>query len=229
MSDGADIDVPCAALAAAEARADAMEAEAATARAEAARAQADASGTAAVVATLKLEVEKLRRALHGQRSERQARLLDQLERRLEEVEAAATEDELAAERAAARSGLSPSPPPRHHPGRKPFPAHLPRERAVVEAPRACGARGARGSGRIVKLGEGITETPEVGRRRWKVIQTVRERFACRDRERITRPPAPVHPTPRGWAGPGFLATLVFESEPSSARVRGRWRAASTSR
>jgi transposase len=60
------------------------------------------------------------------------------------------------------------------------------------------------------------ETLEVVPRRWKVIQMVRERFACRECERITQPPAPFHPTPRGWAGPGFLAMLLFESEPSSA-------------
>ena len=82
-AEPSDVDALRAALAAAEAHADAMAAEAATARAEAARAQADASGTAAIIATLKLEVEKLRRALHGQRSERRARLLDQLELQLE--------------------------------------------------------------------------------------------------------------------------------------------------
>jgi hypothetical protein len=52
---------------------------------------------------LKLEIEKLKRALYGQKSERRARLLDQLELRLEELEAAATEDDLAAEKAAAQA------------------------------------------------------------------------------------------------------------------------------
>jgi hypothetical protein len=115
--DPSDVDALRAALAAAEAHADAMTAEAATARAEAARAQADASGTAALIATLKLEIEKLRRALYGQRSERRARLLDQLELQLEEIEASATEDELAAEAAAREAGAgavqAPTPPRRH--------------------------------------------------------------------------------------------------------------------
>ena len=66
------------------------------------------------------------------------------------------------------------------------------------------------SGRIVKLGEDVTETLEVIPRRSRVIQTVRERFACRDCERISQPPAPFHPTPHGWAGPSFLAMLLFE-------------------
>jgi transposase len=56
----------------------------------------------------------------------------------------------------------------------------------------------------------VTETLEVVPRRWKVIQTVRERFSCRDCERITQPPAPFHVTPRGFAGPQLLATILFE-------------------
>ena len=47
-------------------------------------------------------------------------------------------------------------------------------------------------------------------RQWKVIQTVREKFACRDCEKISQPPAPFHVVPRGWAGPSFLAMLLFE-------------------
>jgi transposase len=39
---------------------------------------------------------------------------------------------------------------------------------------------------------------------------VREKFTCRDCERISQPPAPFHPTPRGWAGPNLLATILFE-------------------
>ena len=47
-------------------------------------------------------------------------------------------------------------------------------------------------------------------RQWKVIQTVREKFTCRDCEKISQPPAPFHPIPRGWAGPSLLAMIVFE-------------------
>src|SRR6476659_3341480 len=64
------------------------------ARAEAANAQADLSSQEALIAHLKLAIEKLRRAIYGSRSERQVRLLDQLELQLEELEAAATEDQL---------------------------------------------------------------------------------------------------------------------------------------
>jgi hypothetical protein len=70
------------------------------AESEAARALAVNSSADALIAHLKLEIEKLRRALFGSRSERKARLLDQLEFELEELEAGATEDDLAAEQAA---------------------------------------------------------------------------------------------------------------------------------
>ena len=166
-----------------------------------------ASSTEAVIAALKLEILKLRRELYGQRSERKARLLEQLELQLEELEATATEDELAAEQAAARTSTAVRAFERRRPGRKPFPEHLPRERVVIEAPPTCGCCG---SGRIAKLGEDVTETLEVIPRQWKVIQTVREKFTCRDCERITQPPAPFHPTPRGWAGPSLLAMILFE-------------------
>src|SRR3954447_25751473 len=46
--------------------------------------------------------------------------------------------------------------------------------------------------------------------RLALIQTVRERFSCRDCETITQPPAPFHVTPRGFAGPNLLATILFE-------------------
>ena len=83
---------------------------------------------------------------------------------------------------------------------KPFPDHLPRERVVIPAPESCPCCG---SSRLSKLGEDITETLEVIPRQWKVIQTVREKFSCRECETITQPPAPFHVTPRGFAGPTF--------------------------
>ena len=66
-------------------------------------ARAKAADDQALIAYLKLQIEKLNRDRFGQRSERSARLLDQLELQLEELEATATEDELAAEKAVART------------------------------------------------------------------------------------------------------------------------------
>ena len=158
-------------------RAARVEAEAVAARAEAVNAQ----HTEALIAHLKLEIEKLRRELYGSRSERKARLLEQMELQLEDLEAAATEDELAAETAAARTQTVRS-FERKRPSRKPFPDHLPRERVVIAAPDSCPCCG---SAKLSKLGEDITETLEVIPRQWKVIQTVREKFSCRECETIT--------------------------------------------
>jgi transposase len=167
---------------------------------------ADLSSTEALISHLKLEIEKLRRTLYGTRSERKARLLEQMELQLEELEATATEDELAAEQAAARTQTVQS-FQRKRPSRKPFPDHLPRERVVIAAPESCPCCG---SSKLSKLGEDTTETLEVIPRQWKVIQTVREKFSCRDCETITQPPAPFHVTPRGFAGPNLLAMILFE-------------------
>jgi transposase len=176
------------------------------ARAEAANAQADLSSTEAFISHLKLEIEKLRRQLYGTRSERKARLLEQMELALEELDAAATEDELAAEKAAARTQTVQS-FQRKRPSRKPFPAHLPRERVVIAAPESCPCCGSK---KLSKLGEDVTDTLEVVPRQWKVIQTVREKFSCRECETITQPPAPFHVTPRGFAGPNLMAMILFE-------------------
>ena len=206
MTNVTDIDALRKALAAAEAKAFSAKAKASEAEARAANAAAQISDAEAEIAFLKLTIEKLRRELYGQRSERKERLLDQLELQLDELEARATEDELAAERAAAGStevtGFT-----RRRPGRKPLPSHLPRERVVVPSPTSCACCG---SDRLSKIGEDVTESLEVIPRRWKVIQTVREKFACRDCEKISQPPAPFHAMPRGWAGPNLLATIVFE-------------------
>ncbi len=191
----------------------AREAELAQAMAEAAALRARAAGDEALIAHLKLQIEKLRREKFGPRSERSARLLDQLELELEELEASATEDELAAEQAASDAAQAATKTTkvtaftRRRPSRKPFPEHLPRERVVVPGSAACTCCGGT---RLAKLGEDITETLEVVPRQWKVIQHVREKFSCRDCESIGQAPAPFHVVPRGWAGPGLLAMIVFE-------------------
>ena len=65
--------------------------------AELAVARAKASEDSALIAQQKLRIAKLERQIYGQRSERSSRLIDQLALTFEELEASATEDELAAE------------------------------------------------------------------------------------------------------------------------------------
>src|SRR6202789_3795994 len=95
--------------------------------AELAVARAKASEDSALIAQQKLRIAKLERQVYGQRSERSSRLIEQLALTFEELESSATEDELAAERAVARTttvrGFT-----RTRPERNTFPDHLPRER-----------------------------------------------------------------------------------------------------
>ncbi|MFN6008350.1 MAG: IS66 family transposase [Paracoccaceae bacterium] len=193
-----EIAVLRAALAAAEARAAAAEDELMQTRAV-------VSASDAMIRHLQLEIAKLRREQFGHSAERHARLIEQLEMQLEELETDLGQDRAKTDAAAAKTTVAAF--ERRRPARKPFPDHLPRERVVVEAPTSCTCCG---SGRIVKMGEDITETLEVIPRQWKVIQTVRKKFTCRDCEKISQPPAPFHPTPRGWAGPNLLAMVLFE-------------------
>ena len=194
-----DIDALKAALAAERAKALEIAAELAVARAK-------ASEDSALIAQQKLRIAKLERQIYGQRSERSSRLIDQLALTFEELEADATEDELAAELAAAKTttvgGFT-----RKRAERQTFPEHLPRERVVIAPPTACECCGGH---RLRKLGEDVTRTLESIPRQWKVIETVREKFSCRDCEKISQAPAPFHAVARGWAGPSLLAMIMFE-------------------
>ena len=174
--------------------------------AELAAARARASEDHALIAHQQLQIAKLRHELYGQRSERSTRLIAQMELGLEELEAAATEDEIAAGQAAART-TSVAPFTGRRPSRQPFPEHLPRERAVAPAPTNCLCCG---GDRLRKLGEDTTETLEVIPRRWIVVQYVREKFTCRDCDKVSQAPAPFHVTARGWAGPSLMAMIMFE-------------------
>ena len=165
--------------------------------------EARASSAEAMVAHLKLLIAKMKRDRFGASAERGRRLLDQLEMQLEELETAAAEDAEAVTKAEPdRTNVRPF--TRAKPVRAPLPAHLPRERVVLPSSTSCPCCG----GKLVKLGETITETLETIPRSYKVIQTVREKFSCRSCETITQPPAPFHPIARGRAGPELLATIM---------------------
>ena len=174
--------------------------------AELAVARAKASEDLALIAHQKLRIARLERQLYGPRAERSERLIDQLALQFEEFAAGASEDELAAEIAVAKTtnvaGFT-----RKRAERNTFPDHLPRERVVIAPPTTCECCG---GARLRKLGEDVTRTLEVIPRQWKVIETVREKFSCRDCEKISQTPAPFHVIARGWAGPSLLAMILFE-------------------
>src|SRR5207245_143620 len=140
-------------------------ARAARAEAELAVARAKASDDQALIAHQQLRIEKLTRQLYGPRSERTSRILDQIELQFEELESSATEDEIAAEMAVAKT-TTVAAFTRKRPARKPLPEHLPRERVIVPGPTTCLCCGGK---RLRKLGETVTETLESVPRQWKVI------------------------------------------------------------
>src|SRR6202142_443783 len=110
-----------------------IQAEAINWQAEAANARAELSDNEALIAHLELRIEKLKRELYGPRSERTARLIEQLELELEELATTASEDELAAQAAATKTQAV-RPFTRKRPVRKPWPDKIDCGRLVIEAP-----------------------------------------------------------------------------------------------
>ena len=66
-------------------------------------AKAKAADDEALIAHQQLQIAKLTRELYGQRSERSVQLLDQMALAFEELESSASEDEVAADQAVAKT------------------------------------------------------------------------------------------------------------------------------
>lgn len=153
---------------------------------------------------LKFQIAKLRRMQFGRSSERLTRQIEQLELRLEELEAGEAQE-------IARAAAEDRPLPIREgdrPRRKPLPDHLPRQQIVHEPKHdgacTCPACG----GEMARLGEDVTEVLDYIPGRFRVIRHVRPKYACRGCDAITQAPAPSMPTPRGRAAPGMLAHLL---------------------
>jgi transposase len=154
------------------------------------------------IENLKLLVLKLKRMHFGPRSEKLNADIEQLELRLEDLEAN-------------QSAAEPSPPPPatvasnetapRKPARRSLPAGLPRETETITPTRdACPDCG----GKLRQLGEDVSETLEYVPARFKVIRTVRPKLSCACCSRIVQEPAPHRPIERGLAGPGLLAHVL---------------------
>ncbi len=78
---------------------------------------------------------------------------------------------------------------------------------VIDPPAACACCG---RARLSTPGEDVTRTLEEIPRRFKVIETVREKFSCRDCKAISQTHGPFHVTPRGFIGPQLMATILFD-------------------
>ena len=168
------------------------------------RAEALVSAATLEIERLKLLLARMRRKQYGCSSERGARLIEQLELQLADLEESAAEEEAAAEITALASARRTRSGDTRKPARRPLPDNLPRERIVYPAPCTCPKCG----GPVRKLGEDVTESLECEPRRWKVVEHVREKVSCRCCEAISQPPAPSHPIARGRAGPNLLALVL---------------------
>ena len=147
---------------------------------------------------LKLLIAKLRRMQFGRKSEKLDRQIEQLELRLEELEA----DEGAAP---IEIPKTPRTAPEQSP-RKPLPEHLPREvqTHLPESTVTCSECG----GKLKLLGEDVAEQLEYVPASFRVIRHVRPKFACACCDHIAQAAAPSRPIERGLAGPGLLAHVL---------------------
>jgi transposase len=150
---------------------------------------------------LKLLIAKLRRMQFGRKSEKLDRQIEQLELRLDELQATPAENTAASHHPVvvpvSNVGVKPA--------RRPLPEHLPREtRSYLPKQEACPDCG----GKLNLLGEDVSEILEYVPARFKVIRQVRPKLACACCERIVQAQAPSRPIERGVAGPGLLAHVL---------------------
>jgi transposase len=151
---------------------------------------------------LKLLIAKLRRMQFGRKSEKLDRQIEQLELRLDELQATPAENTTALHTLAT---VAPDVNVAAKPARRPLPEHLPREvRKYLPKQEACPDCG----GKLKPLGEDVSEILEYVPARFKVIRQVRAKLACACCERIVQAQAPSRPIQRGVAGPGLLAHVL---------------------
>ena len=162
----------------------------------------DAVSAQALIAKLRFQLARYRRAEFGRSSEKLAREAEQLELAIEALEsdqaeriaaaspvvAAAIEDAVEAQK----------------PARRPLPEHLPREDLRHPAPCACPTCG----GALRRIGEEVTETLDYVPGRFKVLRHIRAKLSCRVCDTVVASPAPDHTIARGRAGAGLLAHIV---------------------
>jgi transposase len=153
------------------------------------------------IENLKLLILKLKRMHFGPRSEKLSHDIEQLELRLEDLEAGS----------AAIEPLRPGPgairpeEQTRKPARRPLPAELPRETQTM-AP--CATTCPDCGGKLRLLGEEVSEMLEYVPARFKVIRTVRPKLSCSGCSRVVQEPAPSRPIDRGLAGPGLLSHVL---------------------
>jgi transposase len=155
------------------------------------------------IAHLKLLIAKLERMQFGRKSEKLQRQIEQLELRLEELEANRSAKPFAPEQPAAAPTLAASPAAK--PTRRSLPDHLPRQ-THTHAPRETVCPECQGD--LRKLGEDVSEMLEYVPASFVVIRHVGPKLRCTKCDCIVQATAPSRPIERGMAGPGLLAHVL---------------------
>jgi len=150
---------------------------------------------------LKLLIAKLRRTQFGRKSEKLDWEIEQLELKLDELEASRAQHAAASPSPMVASAVNRA---TKRP-RMPLPAHLPREtHKILPKQEACPDCG----GALKPLGEDVSEILERVPEHFKVIRQVRPKLACAGCDKIVQAEAPSRPIERGIAGPGLLAHVL---------------------
>lgn len=154
------------------------------------------STRSAEIEHLKLWIAKLQRMQFGRKSEKLDTQIEQLELRLEDLQA----DEGQSASTAQRQKR-----PFRTPQRKPLPPHLPRDEQVhAPAEQACPSCG----GHLKHLGEDVSEQLEYVPASFRVIRHIRPKLACSCCDCIVQAAAPSRPIERSLPGPGLLAHVL---------------------
>lgn len=143
---------------------------------------------------------KLRRMTFGRSSEKLHQQIEQLELELEDAHADRGE-----KACAAMPTLTPEPPGRKKPARRPLPEHLPRD-IQTHAPQAQACPQCQG--KLSYLGEDVSETLDYVPGHFKVIRHVCPKYSCACCSHIVQASAPSRPIERGILAPGMLAQLA---------------------
>jgi transposase len=150
---------------------------------------------------LKLLIAKLRRMQFGRKSEKLDWEIEQLELKLDELQASRAQQAAACPSPMAASDVNRA----AKRARQPLPAHLPREtHKILPKQDTCPDC----SGSLKLLGEDVSEMLEYVPEHFKVIRRVRVKLACARCDKIVQAEAPSRPIERGIAGPGLLAHVL---------------------
>ncbi|MGI9485698.1 MAG: IS66 family transposase zinc-finger binding domain-containing protein [Geminicoccaceae bacterium] len=157
-----------------------------------------------VIEQLQLNLDKLKRSQFGRSSEKVQRQIDQLELTLEDLQTDRAAEQAEETDGADDQAKGDDKQDKKKRGRKKLPAHLPRERSVLDPGDPCPDCG----GELRLLGEDINELLDYVSAKLKVLQIARLKKSCRRCEKIVQEPAPSTPIQRGMAGAGLLSHIL---------------------